>query len=204
MSAKNKRLIFLGIVFVGGVLFGIGAKYLDTVSADGTAFHDMLKIIGQLLSELPFWVFIGCVIAYYSRTSNAAALHLFLFFTGMLISYYIYSAILFGFLPIQQLIKWAILAAGSALGGYIVWYAGKKGWPAALCAAMPIGYLISQGYPVYYTYAIKDMAALVMAAALYVMLPRSKSQKLRVLPLTALVIFVIVRFDLVSRFFGGL
>ena len=43
-----------------------------------------------------------------------------------------------------------------------------------------------------------------MAAALYVMMPRSKDQKLRVLPLTGLVVLIIIRFDLVAWLFGGL
>lgn len=199
-----KRILLCVFVFAAGCGAGVLCKYLDTIAADGTPVHELLQIIGQLFSQLPFWVFAGCTIAYYSRTSKAAALHVLLFFSGLLLSYYIYTGILFGFLPAEQVLRWTIVAGCSALAGYAVWYAGKKGWPPALCAAVPIGYLITAGYPVFYTYKITDMAALVMAIGLYVMMPRSKTQKLRVLPLTALVIFMILRFDLVAWLFGGL
>lgn len=204
MNGKTKRILFCVFVFVAGCLAGILSKYLDTVPGDGTPVHNLMQTAGQLLSELPFWVFVGCVIAYYSRTAKAAAVHTPLFFAGLLISYYIYTAVLFSVLPAEQVLRWAIFAGCASLAGYTVWYAGKKGWPPALCTAVPIGYLITEGYPVFYTYDIKDMAALVMAACLYVMMPRSKDQKLRVLPLTGLVVFIIIRFDLVAWLFGGL
>lgn len=204
MSAKMKRTLFCIFVFAAGCGAGVLSKYLDTVAADGTPVHDLMQIIGQILSQLPFWVFAGCVIAYYSRTSKAAALHVLLFFAGLLLSYYIYTGFLFGFLPVEQVLRWAVFGCCSALAGYAVWYAGKKGWPPALCAAVPIGYLITEGYPVFYTHEITNMAALVMAIGLYVMMPRSKAQKLRVLPLIALVVFIILRFDLVTWLFGGL
>ena len=204
MSSKTKRIIFCFLIFAAGCIAGVGTKYFDTISADGTMLHDTLQFVGQLLSEIPFWVFIGSILAYYSSTSKAAAIHTALFFAGLLISYYLYTGFLFGFLPVYQILRWSIFCLCFALAGYVIWYAGKKGWPAALCAALPIGYLLTEGYVVYYTHDIKDMAALVMAAALYVLLPKSNAQKLRVLPLAALVIFVIVRFDLVARIFGGL
>lgn len=204
MSSKTKRRLFCILVFAAGCGAGVLSKYLDTVPAGEGSIQKLMQVAGQLLSEVPIWCFLGCIIAYYSRTSKAAALHTLLFFAGLLVSYYIYSGILFGFLPAEQIIRWGILACFMALAGYAVWYAGKSGWPAAFCAAAPIGYLITEGYPVFYNHSIQSMAALVMAIALYVMMPRSKEQKLRVIPLTGLVVFVIVRFDLVAWIFGGL
>lgn len=126
------------------------------------------------------------------------------FFAGMLVSSLIYSAVSLAIPSFPQIIRWIILLLCAAMAAYIVWHSVKKGWPAALCTAVPIGYLIASGWRVYATGSIFDMAAIVMAAALYVIILRSKSQKLRVIPLAALTVFVILRFDLVLWLFKGL
>lgn len=204
MSEKNKRILFCAVMFIAGAAAGLAAGWFSAAPSDGTALHTLFQVMGRLLSQTAIWVFIGCIIAYYSRNPGKAAAHVLFFFAGLLVSTAVYSAILSHDLTLPQLLRWAILVLCGAAAGYIVWHAGKQGWPAALCAAVPIGYLIAQGYQVYRTHSIEDMAALVMAAALYVMMPRSKSQRLRVLPLLLLAAFLMIRSDLVVWLFSGL
>lgn len=72
---------------------------------------------------------------------------MFAFFAGMLLSYYVYSAWVFGFFPTHVFIRWGIIAAASPIAAYLAWFGRGNGWIAAFCAAMPIGLLAAEGYP---------------------------------------------------------
>lgn len=202
MKEKNKGILFSVILLIAGAAAGLAAGWFSAAPADGETLHILFQVLGRVLSQTAFWVFIGCVISYYSRNPGNAAVHVLCFFAGVLASTAVYSAVLARDLTLPHLVRWAVLVLCAAAAAYVVWFAGKKGWPAALCAAVPIGYLIAQGYQVYRTYSIEDMAALVMAAALYVMMPRSKSQRLRVLPLMIMAAFLMIRSDLVVWLFS--
>ena len=204
MQEKNKQILFSALLFLAGAAAGLASGWFSAAPSDGTTLHTLFQVLGKVLSQTAFWVFIGCVIAYYSRNPVRAAAHVLCFFAGLLISTAVYGALLSHNLTLPQLLRWAILVLCGAAAGYMVWHAGNQGWLPALCAAVPIGYLIAQGYQVYRTYRVEDMADLVMAAALYVMLPRSKTQRLRVLPLMLLAAFLIVRSDLVVWLFSEL
>ena len=81
------------------------SKYLDTIAVlDEIWWMNILDYFGDLFTRLGIWVLIATFIAAYSKTLLRAAINTFLFFIGMLISYYIYSAYLFGFFPTRYFI----------------------------------------------------------------------------------------------------
>jgi hypothetical protein len=87
------------------------------------------------------------MIAAWSSHPGMGAVKVFAFFAGMLLSYYVYSAWVFGFFPTHVFIRWGIIAAASPIAAYLAWFGRGNGWIAAFCAAMPIGLLAAEGYP---------------------------------------------------------
>ncbi|KZE69064.1 hypothetical protein AWM68_02015 [Fictibacillus phosphorivorans] len=188
VTTKSKSLpqkaISSLLVFLLGSFFGFIAKFVD-----GTT-------IGLIGTDLGIWILITTMIAAWSRSPNAAALHAFIFLASMLMVYYMYSTILFGFFPSRIFLGWGIMALFSPIGGYAVWFARGKGWLAALSASLPISLLIVQGYPYLYTFIPSRGFDLLAALLLIMLLPKTGLQRLRILPFTAAWTLLIERLGL--------
>ncbi|NMH68241.1 hypothetical protein HF072_05550 [Bacillus sp. RO3] len=153
-----------------GVLLGTFAKY-----ADGT-------VVGWIGTQLGVWVLIATFIVMASRTPLRAALHTLVFFLAMLMAYYIYSMILFGFFPTHYFLLWTAVALVSPFGAYMVWFARGKGWSAAFFAALPISVLVFEGQSFFYTFSIVSGFDIAAAILLFVLLPKDHLQRVRLLP----------------------
>ena len=142
VKGKNKISDFI-FCLVLGLILGITSKYLDTVAVDGSWMTNVLNFWGDLFTRLGIWVLIGTIVAAYSKTLIRAAINTFLFFIGMLISYYVYSAYIFGFFPTSYFILWGSIALLSPLLAMIVWKAKNNGRLAVILPALPMGLLLS-------------------------------------------------------------
>lgn len=181
------------MVFALGAFLGFLAKYLDSVS-----------LLGQIGTDLGLWILVATILAAWSRSPSAAAIHVFVFFLSMLIVYYTYSMVLFGFFPKYYFLAWGSIAMLSPIGAYIVWYSRGNGWPAVLCASIPIAVLLVEGHSFLYTFSISSAFDLLSAVLLLVIMPKSKLQRVRLLPVLILMFYIIKQFDLIRLFIGGL
>lgn len=111
---------------------------------------------------------------------------------------------LFGFFPKYYFIRWGIIALASPIAAYIVWFSRGDGWTAALSAAMPIGLLISEGYPFAYMFQITLEFDILSAFILLLILPINKKQCLRIFISTLLIVFILMNSNILSYLFGGL
>ncbi|MGE7183951.1 hypothetical protein ACQKKK_08050 [Peribacillus sp. NPDC006672] len=143
MFKIKNRIPDLIICLILGTALGIISKYLDTISVDGSWWTYILHYIADLFTRLGIWILIATIIAAYSKTLIRAAINTFMFFMGMLISYYIYSAYLFGFFPASYFIFWGSLALVSPLLAIIVWKAKNNVQLAFILPALPMGLLLS-------------------------------------------------------------
>ena len=180
-------------VILLGLVLGFLAKYLDDV-----------LIIGDIGTRLGFWILVATLLAAWSRSPQAAAVHTLVFFISMIGSYYAYSTAIFGFFPKYYFYAWGVFALISPVGAYFVWHARGAGWFAAICASIPISLLLVQGYPFYYTHAVVHGFDLLAAAVLFAILPSSREQRLRTLLPTAGLFLMFYRLDIIALFFGGL
>lgn len=188
--ALKRKMGMVLAIFLAGALLGLLAKYTD-----GT-------ILGLIGSGLGFWIAAASLLAAWSRTPKAAGLHVLVFFIAMLSAYYLYSMILFGFFPKSQFIFWGGIALFSPICGYAVWFARGEGWLAAFCAAMPISLLIGEGFSFIYTYSIPKGFVLLLAVFLWIVLPKNHFQRIRVIPFTAVLLFIMEQFGLLSILAG--
>jgi hypothetical protein len=187
LKQKILKVVFVGLL---GALMGFLAKFFD-----GSG-------LGLIGSGLGIWILMTTLLIVWSHSPRLAALHSFVFLTSMLIFYYIYSMILFGFFPKSQFIFWGSIALLSPFGGYMVWHSRRIGWLAGLCAALPISLLIGEGYSFYYAFSVTKGFAILSAILLLIILPQNQGQRLRVLLLAAFILFVLERLGLLYLLSG--
>lgn len=117
---RNSLLILL----LGAVL-GVLGKWAD--------FHS--PWLAELTSGVQLWIFLGCVLALYSRTPRRAALHVVLLLGGMVCAYYAAALVMKGAWARSYVIGWGIAAVLSAVPGYLLWFAKgrtRRAWLLSL------------------------------------------------------------------------
>lgn len=191
--SRRQSLLRAFMALALGAAMGLLAKWADGV-----------PVLGGIATELGVWVLAATVLAAWSRSPRAAALHVGAFFAAMLAAYYAYSMVLFGFFPRHYFLAWGGLALLSPIAAYVVWYARGNGWVAALCASAPVALLLTEGYVVLYRPSISRGFALLAAPLLFAALPRNRSQWLRMAPLVALLFLLITQLHITPWLFGGL
>lgn len=204
-NSLSKKQVGINVIlfFVIGIVLGIVSKYMDTVPSNGV-IGSIINVIGNIFSQIEVWALIATIISSWSKTPISAALNVFMFFFGMILSYYIYSMKLFGFFPSYYFIRWGLIALLSPFGAYVTWYGRGLGWIAALCAALPIGLLLSKGYSFYYLLDISSGFDLTAAILLYFILPINKKQCFKILPWAIVIAFILRHSNILSYIFGGL
>lgn len=186
-----------------GMLLGFIAKYSDSNPSTGL-IGDFWDIISDMTTRLGIWVLLATIIAGRSINPRIGAMKVFSFFVGLLLIYYLYSMWLFGFFPTYYFIRWGVIALASPIAAYIVWFARGNGWIAAFCAAMPIGLLVVEGYPYFYMFTITFGLDILFAIILFLILPVSKTQSVRILTCTILIALILEHSNVLTYIFGGL
>lgn len=194
----------IGACFIFGICLGVLAKFSDTVPANGGTGM-FFSYISDITTSLGIWVFLATFIAVRSRGPIYAGLNVFTFFVGMLLAYYTYSQVLFGFFPTYYFLRWGAIALVSPIAAYLVWFSKGEGWGAAFCAALPIGLLLAQGYAFYYVFSFDLGFNIIAAILLLVSLAKTKVQQyVRVLTFSILIAFILRNSDILAYLFGGL
>lgn len=191
-SKRKNNIVFILFCLVLGMLMGWLSKDLAGSGA-----------IGAIISNIGIWVFVSALIAVYSPEAVRAAVHVFIYFVGVIAAYYTHLFALGSRVDMGQVLYWVIFAAIGALIGFIVWHSGDKEWLGAACAAVPISLLLAEGYPIYHSLSVSLGFDIVCAVLLYILLAPSKNQKLMAMPFIIVFTFALVYFDLFSRIFGG-
>ena len=192
-NAKRKNdTVFILFSLVLGMLMGWLSRDLQ-----GSG------VIGAIIGNLGIWVFVSALLAVYTPQAFRAALHVFVFFIGVIASYYLHHILLGGTVSIKTLLYWLIFAAIGGLLGLIDWYSGSKEWLGAACAAVPISFLLAEGYPIYHSRSVSLAFDIVCAIVLYIIMAPGRLQKLMALPFILVFTFALVYFGVLDSLFGG-
>lgn len=193
MPGWGKGIMTTAALFLSGALLGLVSKHFDSTS-----------IIGDITTRPGIWILLVTLLSAFSRNPRVAAAHTFVFLLGMLLAYYTYSTWLFGFFPARVATAWGIFALLSPAVGYILRFSRRKGWPAMLAGAAPIGFLLSQGYSFYCTHAVLCAFDLASAVFLLLVLPSGKPERVGMLSLSLVCFWLMLKLNVASRLFGGL
>ncbi|MCU0490378.1 MAG: DUF6518 family protein [Chloroflexaceae bacterium] len=182
----HTRPIWMSLLaaLVGGSAIGTGLIYFEQTDLTGSnAFGDSFGL----------WIVLTTLIAAWSATWQRATLNVVVFMVAMVVAYYGTTWLLLGYFLQWLALAWSVAAL---LGGppfaTLVWHSRRPGWLAALGMATPVGLLLYEAYTLRLN--LERHGFLfgfdVAAAVLFLFLPQTNMQRLRVLALTPLILLV--------------
>lgn len=134
------QLFLLITYFITGLVIGYVSKYSDESTIP------LWVVVSDITSGLGIWIVIGTMIAIYSHRPRWAAMGTFIFFLGMLMSYYLYYQYLYGFFPEFYFTYWSLIAIASLPAAYVLWYATTDHWFGLLILAFPVAFVLAEGF----------------------------------------------------------
>ena len=105
------------LIFVMGGAFGVLSKILDIYTQN----------LGNIFSQMSVWILLGSLIAIFSKTKGKAALNVFLFCIGMLITYYITAELTNSVYGMTFIYGWAAFSVCSPVFALLTWMTKEKG-----------------------------------------------------------------------------
>ncbi len=145
ISNHRKIINTIAILFLG-IALGTFSKYLDFRQAELPsvlmAINEALDI-GNFLGRFAIWVLIALCISIYSNSAIRASINVFVFFVGMVASYYLYSNYIAGFFPRSYAMIWFGFTVISPLLAFVCWYAKGKSKQAIILSALILAVLFN-------------------------------------------------------------
>lgn len=114
----SKAVIHTAIITCLGLIVGVVIKLFDIYTTN----------LGNIFSQVSVWIFLCTLISIYSNTAMRAAVNVFGFCVGMLLTYYITAEMTASVYSLTFVYGWAIFALFSPLMGFGVWFAKGQNW----------------------------------------------------------------------------
>lgn len=127
------------VVLLLGIGMGIISKALDCTPSNHLPYILEYLDVRNFLGRFSFWVLMGLWLSVSSCSPGRAALHVFLFFAGMVSAYYLYTKFVAGFFPKSYAVIWFGFTLLSPLLAFICWYARGKGAASFVLSAIALG-----------------------------------------------------------------
>ena len=142
----NRKIINTIAMLCLGIALGTFSKFLDTMPMNKLPFIFAYLDIGNFLRRFAIWVLIAMCISIYSNSSIRASVNVFVFFVGMVVSYYLYSNYIAGFFPKSYAIIWFGFTAVSPFLAFVCWYAKGKSKPAFILSILILAVLFNMTF----------------------------------------------------------
>ena len=145
----NRKIINTIAAFFLGIALGIFSKFLDFRQAQLPGV--LMAIDGALdihnfLGRFAIWALIALCISVYSNSAIRASVNVFVFFLGMVTSYYLYSNYVAGFFPRSYAMIWFGFTMISPFLSFICWYAKGKSKLAWMLSALILAVLFNMTF----------------------------------------------------------
>ena len=156
-SAENpippyKQIINTVCILFIGIILGTFSKFLDTMPTNELPFIFEFLDMRNFLGRFAIWLLIALCISVYSNSSIRASINVFVFFVGMVTSYYLYSRFVAGFFPRSYAMIWAAFTVISPILAFICWYARGKSKLAFMLSAIILAVLFNTTFVYGYSY----------------------------------------------------
>lgn len=196
VDSKQKWLHPL-LVIVSGLSLGIISKILDETASNELPFFLEAVDIGNYLSRMGIWLFLALVLAIYSRTPFRAALHVLLFFTSMVSSYYLYTIYVAGFYPKSYMMIWIFMAAVSPFLAIFCWFAKSKGWFSVIILAFIVLFMSRQAFAFgFWYFDIRYLLEFILFLMTLIVLYQSPKQIIKVIAIGMALFFLTAQIPL--------
>ena len=145
----NRKIINTIAAFFLGIALGIFSKFLDFRQAQLPGV--LMAIDGALdihnfLGRFAIWALIALCISVYSNSAIRASVNVFVFFLGMVTSYYLYSNYVAGFFPRSYAMIWVGFTMISPFLAFVCWYAKGKSRPAFMLSVLILAVLFNMTF----------------------------------------------------------
>ncbi len=144
-SGFKPYLMALALLWVGIVL-GVFSKMLDLTPSNLLPLWMQWLDLGNFFSRVGVWLWIAIFISVVSPSPLQAALRVFLFFGGMVSSYFGYTIFFAGFFPKAYMMIWLIWTLISPWLAILVWYAKGKGLLALIISSLIMTMMFRQAF----------------------------------------------------------
>lgn len=121
----NRAVIYSMGIMACGLITGVGVKLMDIYTVH----------LGNIFSQMSVWIFLCSVLAVYSSTPRRAAVNVFLFCAGMLLTYYLTAEGMHSPYSMTFVYGWSVFSLFSPLLAFFTWYAKGKGTVSRLLTA---------------------------------------------------------------------
>lgn len=186
-----RKFLFSTLIFTLGVILGVMSKVLDETASNLLPYFLEVLDLRNFFSRMGVWIFIAVLISVYSKSPVRSAINVFLFFVGMVGSYYLYTVMVAGFFPKSYMMIWISLTFISPFLASVCWYAKGKGIIAISIASI-IFMLISRqtfGFGVWYLYIKYNLELLLWIAMIFI-LYQSPKQIIKVIAIGLILCFL--------------
>ena len=144
--SNNRKIINTTAILFLGIVLGTFSKYLDFCQEELPsvlmAINEALDI-GNFLGRFAIWVLIALCISIYSNSAIRASINVFVFFVGMVGSYYLYSNYIAGFFSRSYAMIWFGFTVISPLLAFVCWYAKGKSKQAIILSTLILAVLFN-------------------------------------------------------------
>ena len=142
----KKKIINSVLILALGIALGTFSKFLDCTPSNELAFIFEYLDVSNFLGRFAIWVTIALCISIFSNSSLRAAINTFVFFVGMITSYYLYSKYVAGFFPRSYAMIWIAFTMISPILAFICWYAKGKSKLSFILSAMILAILFNMTF----------------------------------------------------------
>ncbi|NSL53185.1 hypothetical protein [Calidifontibacillus erzurumensis] len=196
-SEKRKDIIFSTLIFVLGVILGTISKILD--STPSNLLPSFLEVLDlrNFFSRIGIWLFFGVLLSVYSKSPVRSAVNVFLFFAGMVASYYAYTIMIAGFFPKSYMMIWIMLTILSPIFAFICWYAKREGIFGNIISSIIIMFISRQAFAFgYWYFDIRYVLEFIIWIAVILILYRSPKQTIWMITIGMLLYFLTAQMNL--------
>jgi len=166
----SRKLLYSTLIFISGVILGVISKVLDTTPSNFLPYFLEILDLRNFFSRMGVWIFLAVIISMYSKSPVRSAINVFLFFVGMVSSYYLYTVLVAGFFPKSYMMIWILMTCISPLFAFVCWYAKGKGIISISISSIIFMFISRQafGFGVWYFYIKYNLELLLWIAMIFV------------------------------------
>lgn len=197
MSLSGK-LLYSTLICVAGIVLGVVSKALDETASNLLPYFLEVLDLGNFFSRIGVWIFLAVVISVYSTSPVRSALNVFLFFAGMVGSYYLYTVFIAGFFPKSYMMIWIAMTMISPFMAFVCWYAKGKGTVANFISSIIFLFISKEAFTfgVWFFY-IKYILELLLLIAMIFILYQSPKQMIKVITIGLLLSIITSQTNLI-------
>lgn len=173
----SRKLLYSTLIFIVGIILGIVSKVLDTIPSNHVPYLLRFLDLGNFFSDMGIWLFLAVVISVYSQSPIRSAINVFLFFVGMVGSYYLYTVLVAGFFPKSYMMIWVVMTVISPFLAIVSWYAKGEGVIAIFISAIIFVFISRQTFAFgFWYFDIKNRLEFLLWIATFFVLFKSSKQ----------------------------